>query len=46
MSKGFVVGRVPLRNRLGLTLGVGLQVAVTKFHTYNRAVIFSFRLPF
>ena len=46
VTPGVVVGRVPLRNRLGLTLGVGLQVAVTKFHTYNHAVVFSFRLPF
>jgi hypothetical protein len=46
VTPGLVVGRVPLRNRLGLTLGVGLQVAATKFHTYNHAVIFSFRLPF
>ena len=46
VTPGLLVGRVPLRNRLGLTLGVGLQVAATEFHTYNHAVVFSFRLPF
>jgi len=46
VTPGLVVGRVPLHNRLGLTLGAGIQVAATKFHTYNHAVVFSFRLPF
>jgi len=46
VTPGLGVGRIPLHNRLGLTVGVGLQVAATQFHTYNRAVTFSFRLPF
>lgn len=46
VTPGLVVGRVPLHHRLGLTLGVGLQVAVTKFRAYNHALVFSFRLPF
>jgi hypothetical protein len=46
VTPGLVVGRIPLHNRLGLTVGVGLQVAATQFHTYNHAVILSFRLPF
>ena len=46
VTPGLLVGRVPLHNRVGLTLGVGIQVAATKFHTYNHAVVFSFRLPF
>ena len=46
VTPGLVVGRVPLHNRLGLTLGAAIQVAATKFHTYNHAVVFSFRLPF
>jgi hypothetical protein len=46
VTPGIVVGRIPLRNRLGLTAGIGLQVAATRFHTYNHAITFSFRLPF
>lgn len=46
VTPGLCVGRIPLHNRVGLTMGVGLQVAATKFHTYDHAVIFSFRLPF
>lgn len=46
VTPGLYVGRIPLHNRVGLTMGVGLQVAATKFHNYDHSVIFSFRLPF
>ena len=46
VTPGLLVGRIPLHNRLGLTLGVGFQIAATRFHTYDHAVIISLRLPF
>ncbi len=46
VTPGLLVGRIPIHNRVGLTMGVGVQVAATKFRAYNHAVIFSFRLPF
>lgn len=46
LTPGLVVGRIPLRGRLGLTLGAGYQIAATHFHTYNHNLIFTVRLPF
>jgi hypothetical protein len=46
LTPGLVVGRLPIRQRLGLTLGAGVQIAVTQFHTYDRNWILSIRLPF
>jgi len=52
-TPGLIVGRIPLsrtkddkRGRLGLTFGVGQQIALTHFHTYNRATVITMRLPF
>ena len=52
-TPGIVIGRIPLgRNaagepgRLGLTFGAGEQIAVTRFHTYNHALVLTARLPF
>jgi hypothetical protein len=52
-TPGVVFGRVPLRHnadgtpaRLGLTFGVGEQIALTHFHTYNHATVLTMRLPF
>lgn len=52
-TPGLIVGRLPLSHsstgkpgRLGLTFGAGEQIAVTHFHTYNHALIFTARLPF
>lgn len=52
-TPGMVIGRIPLTHdakgkpgRLGLTFGAGEQVALTKFHTYNHATVFTVRLPF
>jgi hypothetical protein len=50
---GMVVGRVPLTHnakgepgRLGLTFGMGEQIALTHFHTYNHATVITMRMPF
>lgn len=52
-TPGLVVGRIPLRrsssdapSRLGLTCGVGEQIAVTHYHTTNHNLIFTLRMPF
>jgi hypothetical protein len=41
-----VIGRIPIHDRLGLTLGAGYQVAVTNHPAYNHNVVFSARVPF
>lgn len=52
-TPGIILGRVPLTHdasgkpgRLGLTFGAGEQIALSHFHTYNHALIFTVRLPF
>lgn len=52
-TPGLVIGRIPLaRNadatpgRLGLTFGAGEQIALTRFHTYNHAIVLTARVPF
>ncbi len=46
LTPGFIIGRLPIWERLGLTIGLGYQVAVTGNPTYNHNVILSARLPF
>lgn len=46
LTPGIVVGRLPLWKRLGLTLGTGVQIAATHFHTSNHNWIMTARLPF
>ena len=46
ITPGIVIGKIPLWKRLGVTVGAGFQVAVTKHATYHNASIVSFRLPF
>jgi hypothetical protein len=48
-----VLGRIPLSHdasgkpgRLGLTFGVGEQIALTHFHTANHYTVLTFRMPF
>ncbi len=41
-----IVGRWKLRNRLGVTLGAGIQIATSEFHSYNHGLVFSARMPF
>lgn len=49
-TPGIVVGRVPLSRsasgRLGLTFGVGEQIALTHYHPYNHAIVLTARVPF
>ena len=52
-TPGIVIGRVPLSHdasgkpeRLGLTFGVGEQIALTHFHTANHYTVITVRMPF
>jgi hypothetical protein len=52
-TPGLIVGRVPLTHdasgkpgRLGLTFGLGEQIALSQFHATNHNLIFTARLPF
>jgi len=52
-TPGLIVGRIPLTHdakgspgRLGLTFGLGQQIALTHFHTANHATVITVRLPF
>jgi len=46
LTPGLVIGRIPLHDRIGLTLGAGYQVAVTDHPAYHHNVVFSGRIPF
>ncbi len=46
LTPGLVVGRIPLWKRLGMTVGGGVQIAATHFHTSNHNAILSVRFPF
>jgi hypothetical protein len=46
LTPGLVVGSFPVAERLHLGLGVGVQLAVSKFYRYNHRWIASVRLPF
>jgi hypothetical protein len=46
LSPGLVAGRFHLWKRLGLSVGAGEQIAVTRFHQYNHAKTLSIRFPF
>lgn len=41
-----IVGRWRLHNRIGVTLGAGIQIATSQFHGYNHGLVFSGRIPF
>lgn len=52
-TPGLIVGRIPLSHddkgktgRLGLTFGIGEQIAVSQYHSYNHATVITLRLPF
>lgn len=52
-TPGLIIGRIPLSHaadgkpgRLGLTFGVGQQIALSHFHTYNHSTVITARLPF
>lgn len=46
LTPGLLVGRIPLWKRLGLTVGGGVQIAVTDYRAYDHSLILSIRLPF
>lgn len=46
VTPGFVIGRIPIAGRVGLTVGFGCQFAVTQYATLNRNFILSGRIPF
>jgi hypothetical protein len=46
LTPGLVLGSFPLAERLHLSIGAGVQIAVTQFHQYNHRWILSVRLPF
>ena len=46
LTPGLVLGRFPIQDRLGLTIGAGFQVAVTHHPAYNHNAILSARIPF
>jgi hypothetical protein len=54
ITPGLVIGRIPLfahatspaGKRTGLTFGVGEQISVTHFNTYNHETVITARIPF
>jgi hypothetical protein len=46
LTPGLVLGRFPIHNRVGFTFGIGEQIAVTQFKTYNHNLVLTARLPF
>lgn len=46
ITPGLIIGRIPISGRLGLTFGMGYQVAVTQNPRYRNNLLFSVRLPF
>ena len=46
LTPGLVLGGFPLAERLHLSFGTGVQIAVTRFHQYNHRWVVSVRFPF
>ncbi len=46
LTPGLVLGKFPIWQRLGFTIGGGVQTAVTRFHTFNHKWILTVRFPF
>ncbi len=46
LTPGLVLGRFPIRDRLGFTVGAGMQIAATRFHTFDHNWVISARMPF
>ena len=46
LTPGIIIGRIPIHNRVGLTVGVGEQVAVTEHRNFNHNVVLTARIPF
>jgi len=45
-TPGLVCGRLPVHKRVSFTLGSGVQIAATRFHTSNHNVVMTFRSSF
>jgi len=52
-TPGLIVGRIPLSHdangkpgRLGVTFGIGQQIAVSHYHPNNHATVITLRMPF
>jgi len=46
VTPGLVAGRFPLTGRVALTIGFGVQIPVSEFHTSEHNFILSVRFPF
>ncbi len=46
LTPGIIVGRIPIHDRVGLTVGAGYQVAVTNHPAYHHSVVLTGRIPF
>jgi hypothetical protein len=50
LTPGLVLGKFPIHNgvdnRLAFIFGAGMQIAATRFHTYDHGLVLTARLPF
>ncbi len=46
LTPGLIVGRFRLRGHLLMAVGAGFQIAVTHYHGYDHAGVFTIRFPF
>jgi len=46
LTPSFIIGRLPIWDRVGMTIGLGYQVAVSDKPTYNHNFVLSARVPF
>jgi len=43
---GLVIGKFRIKDRLSFTIGDGLEIAATSFHSANHILIFLVHFPF
>jgi hypothetical protein len=46
LTPGIVLGRLSIHERTAFTVGTGIQIATSAFHTYNHNWILTMRIPF
>jgi hypothetical protein len=46
LTPGLTLGRFKLNKKVAMVFGAGYQIAVTHYHGYNHAAIFTLRFPF
>jgi len=46
LTPGLILGRFKLHGRFVMAFGAGFQIAVTHYHNYNHAGVFTIRFPF